>query len=172
MIMQEIGIISIPGKQRECTKQSTGLYYKWATSAPLIFLSPTLWTADINETQVGLSKSDAYHQVYITNSNTQPAASILFNKVLDKHACPQAQDFTNTSLLMNALQIQGSKGYLQRQHEHGTYTVINMKAANFPFSPYVDIQKRAKRQEQGENDIPYQTWMLDTTCFRATLVWR
>lgn len=42
----------------------------------------------------------------------------------------------------------------------------------FCFPPYVDIQKTAKIQEQGKKYIPYQTWLLDTTRFRATLGWR
>ena len=116
---------------------------------------------------------DAYHQVYITNSKTQPSASILFNKALDINTHPlKPKTLKTLHFWWRLSKFRESKGYLRRQYEHGTYTAINTKAANFLFSPYVNIQKRAKRQEQGKNDIPYQTWMLDTTRFRATLVWR
>lgn len=112
-------------------------------------------------------------QMPITNSKIQPSVSILFNKALDTNTEPLKVKILKTFWSWWTLsKFRDSKGYLRRQYEHGTaiYTATNGKAANFPFSPFADIQKRTKRQEQGKNYIPYQTWILNTPGFKATLV--
>lgn len=142
------------------------------------FFFPHLWPSElqslVKHIRWDFQNMDSYHQVSITSSNTQPPASILFNKELhiNRHPLKPKTIKTLHSWWMLS-KFRQSKAYLQTQYEHGMNTAINSKAANALLSSYADIQKRAKIQEQGEkNHLPYQTWLLDTTRFRATLGWR
>lgn len=141
---------SVLGKQQEYTKHK-GKYRAvlWMGYFSIIYLlsSLTLWTADISETlQVGFQNVDAYHQVYSTNSKTQPSASILFNKALDINTHPLKP---KTSKMLYSwwtlYKFRESKGYLCRQYEHGTYRAINTKVANFLFSPICRYSEKSKK---------------------------
>lgn len=111
------------------------------------FSSLTLWTADISETQqVGFQNVDAYHQVYSTNSKTQPSTSILFNKALDINTHPLKPKTSKMLYSWWTLsKFRESKGYLCRQYEHGTYRALNTKAANFLFSPICRYSEKSKK---------------------------
>lgn len=141
---------SVLGKQQEYTKHK-GKYRAVLQMGyfSIIYFSSslTLWTADISETQqVGFQNVDAYHQVYSTNSKTQPSASILLNKALDINTHPLKP---KTSKMLYSwwtlYKFRESKGYLCRQYMHGTYRTINTKVANFLFSPICRYSEKSKK---------------------------
>lgn len=177
-IIQEIGSgISILCTQWEYTKHKEKHRAELQMGYFISFYFPHLWPSElqslVKHNKWDFQNRDSYHQVSITSSNTQPSVSISFNKELhmSRHPLKPKTIKTLHSWWMLS-KFRESKAYLQTQYEHAMNTAINSKAANALLSPHVDTQKRAKIQEQGKKYIPYQTWLLDTTRFRATLGWR
>lgn len=92
MIVQEIGIISILGKHQEYTKHKGKhraiLQMGYFSVIYFFCLWPSELQTLVKHNKWDFQNVDAYHQVHITNSKTQPSTSILFNKALDMNTHP------------------------------------------------------------------------------------